>query len=128
MPTIQVRRTQLAPQAPSLMGAMNLAALDTANAPGAWSSGATVGEGWGVLSSHVAVNQVTRRDASQRPRRSPFIPGLVDEAAAGDGGLHLGKVCAEASDVPCHRTMSLSPRPTASVIKLKPVACCSSNR
>ena len=36
IPTIQVRLTQAAPDAPTLMGAMNLAALNVANAIGAW--------------------------------------------------------------------------------------------
>ncbi len=36
IPTIQVRLTRLAPEAPTLMGAMNLAALNVANAVGAW--------------------------------------------------------------------------------------------
>ncbi len=36
IPTIQVRLTKFAPEAPSLMGAMNLASLNVANAIGAW--------------------------------------------------------------------------------------------
>ena len=38
IPTIQVRLTRFAPEAPSLMGAMNLASLNVANAIGAWSA------------------------------------------------------------------------------------------
>jgi MFS transporter, DHA1 family, inner membrane transport protein len=49
--TLQVRLTGFAPEAPSLMGAMNLAALNTANAIGAWSGGIAVGAGLGLLSA-----------------------------------------------------------------------------
>jgi len=51
IPTIQVRLTRLAPEAPTLMGAMNLAALNVANAIGAWAGAATIGAGFGLLSS-----------------------------------------------------------------------------
>ena len=51
IPTIQVRLTRFAPEAPTLMGAMNLAALNVANALGAWAGGLTVGEGYGLLSA-----------------------------------------------------------------------------
>jgi DHA1 family inner membrane transport protein len=50
IPTIQVRLTQAAPEAPTLMGAMNLAALNVANAIGAWAGGLTVAAGYGDLS------------------------------------------------------------------------------
>lgn len=50
IPTIQVRLTQIAPEAPSLMGAMNLAALNVANAIGAWAGGQTIAHGLGLLS------------------------------------------------------------------------------
>ncbi len=51
IPTIQVRLTRLAPEAPSLMGAMNLAALNVANAIGAWAGGLAIGSGLGLLSA-----------------------------------------------------------------------------
>lgn len=51
IPTIQVRLTGLAPEAPSLMGAMNLAALNVANAIGAWAGGLTIAHGLGLLSA-----------------------------------------------------------------------------
>jgi DHA1 family inner membrane transport protein len=51
IPTIQVRLTRFAPEAPSLMGAMNLASLNVANAVGAWAGGVTVAAGCGLLSA-----------------------------------------------------------------------------
>ncbi|WP_038211094.1 MFS transporter [Xenophilus azovorans] len=51
IPTIQVRLTKLAPSAPTLMGAMNMAALNVANAIGAWAGGAAIGSGLGLLST-----------------------------------------------------------------------------
>ncbi|CAN7300605.1 MFS transporter [Rhizobium sp. LjRoot30] len=51
IPTIQVRLTRFAPEAPSLMGAMNLAALNVANAVGAWAGGITIAAGYGLLSA-----------------------------------------------------------------------------
>jgi DHA1 family inner membrane transport protein len=51
IPTIQVRLTGLAPEAPTLMGAMNLAALNVANAVGAWAGSATIASGYGLLSA-----------------------------------------------------------------------------
>ena len=50
IPTIQVRLTRIAPEAPALMGAMNLAALNVANAIGAWAGGQTIANGFGLLS------------------------------------------------------------------------------
>ncbi len=50
IPTIQVCLTRFAPEAPSLMGAMNLASLNVANAVGAWSGGVTIAAGYGLLS------------------------------------------------------------------------------
>ncbi|MDR5760839.1 MFS transporter [Caballeronia sp. LZ035] len=50
IPTIQVRLTLFAPEAPTLMGAMNLASLNVANALGAAAGGAAIGAGWGLLS------------------------------------------------------------------------------
>lgn len=51
IPTIQVRLTNFAPEAPSLMGAMNLASLNVANAIGAWAGSVAVGAGYGLLSA-----------------------------------------------------------------------------
>lgn len=51
IPTIQVRLVGLAPQSPTLMGAMNLASLNVANALGAWAGGVTIGAGLGLLSA-----------------------------------------------------------------------------
>lgn len=51
IPTIQVRLTRFAPEAPSLMGAMNLASLNVANAIGAWTGGLSIGAGFGLLSA-----------------------------------------------------------------------------
>ncbi len=51
IPTIQVRLTALAPQSATLMGAMNLASLNVANALGAWAGGLTIGAGLGLLST-----------------------------------------------------------------------------
>jgi DHA1 family inner membrane transport protein len=51
IPTIQVRLTRSAPEAPTLMGAMNLAALNVANAIGAWAGAATIAAGYGFLSA-----------------------------------------------------------------------------
>jgi len=42
IPTLQVRLTRFAPEAPTLMGAMNLAALNLSNAIGTWAGGAAV--------------------------------------------------------------------------------------
>lgn len=50
IPTIQVRLVGLAPESPTLMGAMNLASLNVANALGAWAGGMTIGAGFGLLS------------------------------------------------------------------------------
>ncbi|WP_316188071.1 MULTISPECIES: MFS transporter [unclassified Bradyrhizobium] len=50
IPTIQVRLTRLAPEAPTLMGAMNLAALNLSNAIGAWAGGQVIASGHGLLS------------------------------------------------------------------------------
>jgi MFS transporter, DHA1 family, inner membrane transport protein len=51
IPTIQVHLTRAAPEAPTLMGAMNLAALNVANAIGAWAGGLTIAAGYGLLSA-----------------------------------------------------------------------------
>ncbi|QFY64090.1 MFS transporter (plasmid) [Rhizobium grahamii] len=59
IPTIQVRLTKLAPEAPSLMGAMNLASLNVANAVGAWAGSVTIAAGYGLLSAAWAGFAVT---------------------------------------------------------------------
>ena len=51
IPTIQVRLTSLAPESKTLMGAMNLASLNVANALGALAGGLTIGADWGLLSA-----------------------------------------------------------------------------
>lgn len=51
IPAIQVRLTRAAPEAPTLMGAMNLAALNVANAIGAWTGGQAIAGGFGLLSA-----------------------------------------------------------------------------
>jgi len=51
IPTIQVRLTSAAPQAPTLMGALNLAALNLANALGALGGALTLSLGFGTLST-----------------------------------------------------------------------------
>ncbi|MBB3237462.1 MFS transporter [Phyllobacterium endophyticum] len=51
IPTIQVRLTRVAPDAPTLMGALNLAALNIANAIGAWTGSLTIAAGFGLLST-----------------------------------------------------------------------------
>lgn len=51
IPTIQVRLTTAAPEAPTLMGAMNLASLNAANALGAWSGGLAIDAGLGLFAA-----------------------------------------------------------------------------
>jgi len=51
IPTIQVRLTKFAPEAPTLVGAMNLAALNLSNAIGAWSGGLAIASGFGILAA-----------------------------------------------------------------------------
>ncbi|MFG2051487.1 MFS transporter [Micromonospora sp. NPDC048935] len=51
IPTIQVRLTSFAPDAPTLMGALNLAALNLANSLGAIGGAVTLDAGWGTLST-----------------------------------------------------------------------------
>lgn len=51
IPTIQVRLTGFAPDAPTLMGALNLAALNLANALGAVGGAIALHAGWGTLST-----------------------------------------------------------------------------
>jgi len=51
IPTIQVRLTRFAPEGPTLMGAMNLPALNVANAIGAWAGSVTIAAGYDLLSA-----------------------------------------------------------------------------
>lgn len=51
VPTIPVRMMQMAPEAPTLMGAMNMAAFNVANALGASIGGATIAAGLGLISA-----------------------------------------------------------------------------
>jgi DHA1 family inner membrane transport protein len=51
IPTIQVQLTRVAPGAPTLKGALNLAALNLANALGAIGGAVTLDAGWGTLST-----------------------------------------------------------------------------
>ncbi|XVU27980.1 MFS transporter [Actinoplanes sp. CA-054009] len=51
IPAIQVRLTGFAPDAPTLMGALNLAALNLANSLGAIGGAVTLAAGWGTLST-----------------------------------------------------------------------------
>ena len=51
IPTIQVLLTRYAPEAPTLMGALNLAALNLANALGAVGGALALEAGWGTLST-----------------------------------------------------------------------------
>jgi DHA1 family inner membrane transport protein len=86
VPTIQVRLTAAAPDAPTLMGALNLAALNLANSLGAVGGSLTIRAGWGTLSTVwaglvltavgllvylVAQHRAGARRVAQVPRR-PF--------------------------------------------------------
>lgn len=51
IPTIQVLLTRYAPEAPTLMGALNLASLNLANALGAIGGAVALSAGWGTLST-----------------------------------------------------------------------------
>ncbi|MBE8472217.1 MFS transporter [Streptomyces justiciae] len=51
IPTIQVRLTDFAPDAPTLMGTLNLAALNLANSLGAIGGAVVLDAGWGTLST-----------------------------------------------------------------------------
>ena len=82
IPAIQVRLTQAAPNAPTLMGAMNLAALNVANALGAWAGGQAIAQGHGLLSAVWAGFGLTLAGLvvflwvlreSQRPARMPEL-------------------------------------------------------
>ncbi|MBO9647528.1 MAG: MFS transporter [Variovorax sp.] len=84
IPTIQVRLTQAAPDAPTLMGAMNLAALNVANAIGAWAGGQTIAHGLGLLSAVWAGFALTLAGLVlfllvSRKRPSDHLPGASRE-------------------------------------------------
>jgi DHA1 family inner membrane transport protein len=51
VPTIAVRMTFIAPHAPTMMGALNMAAFNVANALGAVAGGTTIAAGMGYVSS-----------------------------------------------------------------------------
>ena len=78
IPTIQVRLTTFAPEAPTLMGAMNLAALNVANALGAWGGGLVIVAGYSVLFSPLAGFALTAFGLlvylAALPRRAATVP------------------------------------------------------
>jgi DHA1 family inner membrane transport protein len=91
VPTIQVRLTAEAPDAPTLMGALNLAALNLANSLGAVGGSITIRAGWGPLSTVwaglvltsvglllyvVAHRRADTRPVQQVPRR-PLFPQRI---------------------------------------------------
>ncbi|GAA1265493.1 MFS transporter [Sphaerisporangium rubeum] len=90
IPTIQVRLTGLAPDAPTLMGALNLAALNLANSLGAIGGAVTIEAGWGTLSTVWAgfvltaaglllyLVTVARRSPAAGPDLRPAVPARSD--------------------------------------------------
>ena len=84
IPTIQVLLTRYAPEAPTLMGAVNLAALNLANALGAVAGALALGAGWGTLSTAWAGLALTAAGlllfAVTVPRVAP--PAAVERAPA----------------------------------------------
>jgi DHA1 family inner membrane transport protein len=83
IPTIQVRLTRFAPEAPTLMGAMNLAALNVANALGAWAGGLVIGAGRDVVSCAWAGFALTSAGllmywlaVPRKPRRVPAVQAV----------------------------------------------------
>ncbi|GII32452.1 MFS transporter [Planotetraspora mira] len=86
IPTIQVRLTGFAPDAPTLMGALNLAALNLANSLGAIGGAVTLEAGWGTLSTVWAGFVFTSAGlllyvvtVARPKRRRPTGPALDDE-------------------------------------------------
>jgi len=79
IPTIQVRLTRFAPEAPTLMGAMNLAALNVANAIGAWAGAVVIAGGFGLLATAWAGFVLTLLGlalfALTMPRSPQWVPG-----------------------------------------------------
>ncbi|GGJ44464.1 MFS transporter [Neoroseomonas lacus] len=79
IPTIQVRLTHFAPEAPTLMGAMNLASLNVANAIGAWAGAVVIASGFGLLAAAWAGFVLTLLGlvlfALTLPRAPQWVPG-----------------------------------------------------
>lgn len=79
IPTIQVRLTRFAPEAPTLMGAMNLASLNVANAIGAWAGAVVIANGFGLLAAAWAGFVLTLLGlalfAFTMPRAPQWAPG-----------------------------------------------------
>ncbi|WP_203824784.1 MFS transporter [Actinoplanes palleronii] len=88
IPTIQVRLTNAAPDAPTLMGALNLAALNLANSLGAIGGAFTLDAGWGTLSTVWAGLALTSAGlllfAAVVLRAKP-APAVAEAVAAGAG-------------------------------------------
>ena len=82
IPTIQVRLTRFAPEAPTLMGAMNLAALNLSNALGAWGGGIAIGAGYGLLSAVWAGFALTLAGLMVFAATAPRAPRLVTAGQA----------------------------------------------
>lgn len=86
IPTIQVLLTRYAPEAPTLMGAVNLAALNLANALGAVGGALALGAGWGTLSTAWAGLALTAAGllvfAVSVPRVAPPAPAEPTLAVA----------------------------------------------
>ena len=86
IPTIQVLLTRYAPEAPTLMGALNLAALNLANAFGAVGGALALGAGWGTLSTAWAGLVLTAGGlllfAATVPRVAPPVPAEPTPAVA----------------------------------------------
>jgi predicted MFS family arabinose efflux permease len=88
IPTIQVRLTGFAPGAPTLMGALNLAALNVANSLGAIGGSITLSAGWGTLSTvwagfvftsaGLVLYLVAVPRAQAQPARAAAQPGVID--------------------------------------------------
>ena len=84
IPTIQVRLTKAAPDAPTLMGAMNLAALNVANAIGAWAGArvilqdndllSAVWAGFALTLAGLALFMWVSRDRTKRRRARQLCP------------------------------------------------------
>jgi MFS transporter, DHA1 family, inner membrane transport protein len=87
IPTIQVRLSGFAPDAPTLVGALNLASLNVANVLGAEGGAATISAGWGTLSTvwagflFTSAGLVLYATAVPRTRHSPS--SVVPAAAPG---------------------------------------------
>ncbi|MEW1838305.1 MFS transporter [Nonomuraea angiospora] len=97
IPTIQVRLTGFAPDAPTLMGALNLAALNLANSLGAIGGAVTLNAGWGTLSTVWAgfaltsagllLYTVTVARAKPVPRSAHQRSSSLAKAVRPDGGI-----------------------------------------